>query len=595
MNNSNTSYDSGKSKHKKKVSFSIFEVSTFDELAKLRKLREEELDDFVSNKKKTNQYLTNLNQRNKILSMSNNELMSFDNNDKYNPNLNNIISRNNNIKNLNYNYINIPHPIKKEESSGNDSYFYNQENFSDALKNKIHLNKNKKRVIFSSDEEEDIKSKDIFSSPPLLNSAEKSEIIKDLDNIHSPIVNKDLITKENIFSPNSNDYNINNNNNAQKYNNIVFSENNENHENNADEIPNDINEQNDNNENLNELITFKNNKNEIDNEYNTNNGNKNENNINDINEVNNIEKENNNIEIPEEIDSKKINQNITILFNLLERIFQISSMQKIELINEFFDKLYNFIEYQYDQYIDYENNDPYFYGEVQKKSRLIHFNIYYNLVINNIKERIRRKKLYEDHKLKAKKFAQYINYKYKIYAFNNLLTFSIKQKEWIKSIQIGLMKRMVWGCLDSMKLYANYRKIKNYLRIRKKKKIFDALKNNKHLSIQLLKNGRKLSLIFEYRHFFNNCRKKILAQKGKEINNKLVNEFRNQNLLRGIFNLIKKNHDMRKEKKNNFNNMILNRNQKAKDFINIKVTRKETVKYNNGSTLMRIQNKINVG
>ena len=40
--------------------------------------------------------------------------------------------------------------------------------------------------------------------------------------------------------------------------------------------------------------------------------------------------------------------------------------------------------------------------------------------------------------------------------------------------------------------------------------------------MQLLKNGRKLSLIFEYRHFFNNCRKKILAVKGKEINNKLV-------------------------------------------------------------------------
>ena len=594
MNDSKTSNDSGKSKHKKKVSFSIFEISTFDELAKLRKLREEELDDFVSNKKKTNQYLTNFNQRNKILSMSNNELMSFDNNDKYNPNLNNIISRNNNIKSLNYNYINIPRPTKKEESSGNDSYFYNQENFSDALKNKIHLNKNKKKVVFSSDEEEDIKSNDIFSSPPQLNSAEKNEIIKDLDNIHSPIVNKDLITKENIFSPNSNDYNININNNAQKYNNIVFSENNENLENNEDEIPNDINEQNDNNENLNELITFKNNKNEIDNQNNTNNENKNENNINDINEVNNIDKENNNIEIPEEIDSKKIEQNITILFNLLERIFQISSMHKIELINEFFDKLYNFIEYQYDKYIDYENNDPYFYREVKNKSRLMHLNIYYNLVINNIKERIRKKKLYEEHKLKAKKFAQYINYKYKIYAFNNLLTFSIKQKEWIKSIQIGLMKRMVWGCLDSMKLYANYRKIKNYLRIRKKKKIFDALKNNKQLSIQLLKNGRKLSLIFEYRHFFNNCRKKILTHKGKEINNKLVNEFRNQNLLRGIFNLIKKNHDMRKEKKNNFNNMILNRNQKAKDFINIKVTRKETVKYNNGSTLMRIQNKINV-
>ena len=68
MNDSKTSNDSGKSKHKKKVSFSFFEISTFDELAKLRKMREEELEDFVSNKKKTNQYLTNLNQRNQILS-----------------------------------------------------------------------------------------------------------------------------------------------------------------------------------------------------------------------------------------------------------------------------------------------------------------------------------------------------------------------------------------------------------------------------------------------------------------------------------------------------------------------------------------------
>ena len=151
----------------------------------------------------------------------------------------------------------------------------------------------------------------------------------------------------------------------------------------------------------------------------------------------------------------------------------------------------------------------------------------------------------------------------------------------------------MWNCLDSLKLYTNYKKIKNYLRMRKKKKIFDALKNNKQLSIKLLKNGRKLSLIFEYRHFFNNCRKKILAQKGKEINNKLVNEFRNQNLLRGIFNLLKKNLEIRKEKKNMYNKMIINRNSKGKDFINIKITRKETVKYNNNSTFMRIQNKLN--
>lgn len=266
----------------------------------------------------------------------------------------------------------------------------------------------------------------------------------------------------------------------------------------------------------------------------------------------------------------------------------------MNLIQEFFKNLFNFLEYQYDQYIDYELNDSKFYEEVQEKSKLLHQNIYYNTFINNIKEKIVKKKLYQEYKLKVEKYSQYINYKLKIKAFNGLLTFSIKQKEWIKSIQMGLMKKMLWNCMDSLKLYANYKKIKNYLRIRKKKKIFDALKNNKQLSIQLLKNGRKLSLIFEYRHFFNNCRKKILAQKGKEINKKLVNEFRNQNLLRSIFNLIKKNHDIRKEKKKLFNNMMIKRNSRGKDFINIKVTKKETIKYGNGATQMRILNKINI-
>ena len=629
MNDSKTSNDSGKSKHKKKVSFSIFEISTFEELAKLRKMREEELDDFVSNKKNTNQYLTNLNQRNKILSMSNNELISFDNNDKNIPNYNNSIIKNynnNQIRNIS-NKVNIPRPLKKDESSGNDSYFYNQENIGDALKNKMSLTKNKKKIVFSSDEE-DIKSNDIFSSPPQYNSIEKNDIIHDIDNIHSPInKNKDMLTKENIFSPSSNDYNLNTNNNLQNINNnIMFSENNENQDNNYNnynEIEDNKNEEeNDNKENSNELVTFNKNKieninininNNLDEDKIDNNENNIENNLEDNKEYdnnleNNIENKNKEDDNKNEIDNnnynkeineenannKKLEENATILFNLLEKIFQISPLYKINLIQEFFNNLFNFLEHQYDQYIDYELNDSKYFEEVKNKSRLIHQNIYYNIFINNVKEKIEKNKLYQEHKLKANKFVQYKNYKYKIKAFNSLLTFSIKQKEWIKSIQIGLRKKMIWNCMDSLKLYANYKKIKNYLRIRKKKKIFDALKNNKQLSIQLLKNGRKLSLIFEYRHFFNNCRKKILAQKGKEINNKLVNEFRYQYLLKGIFNLIKKNHDMRKEKQNLYNNMMINRNNRGKEFINIKVTRKETVKYSNGSTQMRIQNKINI-
>ena len=596
MNDSKTSNDSGKSKHKKKVSFSIFEISTFEELAKLRKMREEELDDFVSNKKNANQYLTNLNKRNKILSMSNTELISFDNTDKSIPN--NNIMNNYNIKNIN-NKMNIPRPLKKEESSANDSYFYNQENIAEALKNKISLNKNRKKILFSSDEE-DIKSNDIFSSPPQINSIENNEIIRDIDNIHSPInKSKDLINKDNILSSNSNDYNLNiniQNNNIN--NNIMFSENNENQFNIENEDNN--NKKNENKElNSNEYDIFNNNKIE---ENNINNLEENKKEL-IVNEENNLDNNYNNkndiinIQINddhEENDYKKLEYNVTILFNLLEKIFQISPLFKLNLIQEFFKNLFNFLEYQYDQYIDYELNDSKFYEEVQEKSKLFHQNIYYNTFINNIKEKILKKKLYQEYKLKVEKYSQYINYKLKIKAFNGLLTFSTKQKEWIKSIQMGLMKKMLWNCMDSLKLYANYKKIKNYLRIRKKKKIFDALKNNKQLSIQLLKNGRKLSLIFEYRHFFNNCRKKILAQKGKEINKKLVNEFRNQNLLRSIFNLIKKNHDIRKEKKKLFNNMMVKRNSRGKDFINIKVTKKETIKYGNGATQMRILNKINI-
>ena len=245
-------------------------------------------------------------------------------------------------------------------------------------------------------------------------------------------------------------------------------------------------------------------------------------------------------------------------------------------------------------YLDNLSLDPSFNEEVQKKSELIYRKIYYNYFISKIKTEARKNKIYQEHKQKAKKYKEYLNYKYKVYAFNNLYNFGKKQKEWIKAIQLGFKKKLIWDCVDSLKLYANYRKIKLYLRTRKKKKIFDVLKNNKQLSIKLLKTGKRLSLIFEYRHFFNNCRKKILAKKGLEINDKLVNEFRNQNLMKNIFSLIKLNCELKKAKKYKYENILKKNKINNDDFINLKITRKETVKFNNGSTLLRIQNKINV-
>ena len=536
MNDSKTSNDSGKSKHKKKVSFSIFEVSTFDELAKLRKMREEELDYFVINKKKTNQYLNNLNQRNKILSLSNHELLSIDNNNTNS--INDNISRNFHVQKNN----NIPKPIKKEVLIDDSNLHNNISNIGNKNMHNLFI----KKTLFSS-EEEDMRSNELFPSIPQFNSIEKNEIINDINNLKSE----------------------NNNNNNFKY------------------------IQNNNNLNINNIDELKNSNNnivnKIDEKINDDNNREVEENIN-----NNIDiKENNNIEVEENININNVKINMITLFNILEKLFKEPYIFKIYFIQEFFTNMNLFIENKISQYIDYETNDPSFVEEIKKKSELIYQKVYFNYFINTIKNTIQKNNVYREHKEKAKKYKDYLNYKYKAYAFNNLYTFGKKQKEWIKSIQIGFKKKLVWDCIDSLKLYANYKKIKNYLRIKKKKKIFDVLKNNKQLSIKLLKNGKKLNLIFEYRHFFNNCRKKILAAKGKEINDKLVNEFRNQNLMRNIFRLIKLNCEIKKAKKNRYENIMM-KNKINNDYINLKITRKETVKFNNGNTLMRIQNKINI-
>ena len=539
MNDSKGSNDSMKSKHKKKVSFSIFEVSTFDELAKLRKMREEELDSFVINKKKTNQYLNNLNQRSKILSLSNNELISFDNNNSNINNSNDNISRNFHVQKN----INIPKPIKKQIFSEDSNTISNI-----GLKNKIiRLNK---KTLFSEDEE-DIKSKEMFPSIiPQFNSIEKNETINEL-NILKPNNNNDFSNLNSINNLNNMNYFLQNNNNNKSINNInnIIKQNNINISNENDNI---------------------------------NNNKENNNNI------------NNNIEVEENINNiNDTKMNIISLYNILEKIFKYSQTFKLYHIKEFFNNINNYIDKKIDLYIDYETSDPSFGEEKLKQFQLISQNIYYKYFIEKMRNNINKNKIYKEHKLKAEKYKAYLNYKYKAYAFNNLYTFGKKQKEWIKSIQIGFKKKLVWDCVDSLKLYANYKKIKNYLRTKKKKKIFDVLKNNKQLSLKLLKNGKKLNLIFEYRHFFNNCRKKILAKKGQEINEKLIDEFRKQNLMKNIFNLIKTNCENKKAKRNKFDNVVM-KNKINNEYINIKVTRKETVKFNNGNTLLRIQDKINI-
>ena len=48
---------------KKKVSFSLTAVNTFEEIAKIRKIREEKLDYFIMNKKQTNEFISSLKRK----------------------------------------------------------------------------------------------------------------------------------------------------------------------------------------------------------------------------------------------------------------------------------------------------------------------------------------------------------------------------------------------------------------------------------------------------------------------------------------------------------------------------------------------------
>ena len=255
-------------------------------------------------------------------------------------------------------------------------------------------------------------------------------------------------------------------------------------------------------------------------------------------------------------------------------------------------KSYNEALIQYN-YLDDEDKDIEHKTFLENKKIFFIRNKSYKNFIQKIKD-IRYKKLInKKNNEEAYKFFNYTLYKKKVLAFDALKNYAIKQKIWIQSIQAGLKKELIWSCIDSWKLYVNYKKIKKFLKLRKTKVIFDALRNNKQLSINLLKQGKKMSLILEYRHFFNNVRKSILAEKAKEINYKLLNEFRRQNLMKNLFNVLKENHRNEKEKENKFRKMFLTKYE-DKDFINIKIFCSETYKINNQFSIKQVQNKIQI-
>ena len=302
------------------------------------------------------------------------------------------------------------------------------------------------------------------------------------------------------------------------------------------------------------------------------------------------------------IQSKDINKNKAINEEKIQRFIRIMSnilhlknnkTENIKIKQEFLQKIKNYNEYLIDTYLDFENSNEEYKKYIQSKKIFFIKKNFFDKFRNNVKDIQYNKIIKKENEEKANQFYIYSLYKKKILIFNALKNYGIKQKIWIESIQAGLKKELIWSCIDSWKLYINYKKIKRFLKLRKTKVIFDALRNNKQLSINLLKKGKKMSLILEYRHFFNNIRKKILTEKAKDINNKLLNEFRKQNLMRNIFHVLKDNHKARKEREKTYKKIFINKYE-DKDFINIKISKKESYKINKEVSIKTIQNKLNI-
>ena len=297
------------------------------------------------------------------------------------------------------------------------------------------------------------------------------------------------------------------------------------------------------------------------------------------------------------INANKLNKNnIEKFVKIISNILYIKNNRnkRSEIKKEIFNELMQYNDYLLkNNYLDQLDNDIEHKTFLENKKIFFNRKIGYAKIIQKIKK-IKYSKLFnKKNNEEAKKFYLYTLYKKKVLAFDALKNYAIKQKIWIQSIQSGLKKELIWSCIDSWKLYVNYKKIKRFLKLRKTKVIFDALRNNKQLSINLLKQGKKMSLILEYRHFFNNVRKSILAEKAKEINNKLLAEFRKQNLMKNLFNVLKENYKNEKDKEIKYRKMFMTKYE-DKNFINIKVFCTETYKINSQFSIKQIQNKIQI-
>jgi hypothetical protein len=217
----------------------------------------------------------------------------------------------------------------------------------------------------------------------------------------------------------------------------------------------------------------------------------------------------------------------------------------------------------------YLNQNLTFFEEKSNRFCVTHA---YNSLMKQLKRYllINKKKAENERKLIKCKNYRYYKIKHTFYhEINNLFQ---KRREWIKGIQKEIKKTTIWACIDNWKLYVNYKRIKRFLEMKKKSKIFTALNRNMKIGRNNLKKQEILKKILLLKFGFHKLRIHPYRIKNNKYNDILAIEFYRSSLIKRSFGLILEKHNrLRNLKSQKFENFdIKHRNA---EYINLKVTK----------------------
>lgn len=292
-------------------------------------------------------------------------------------------------------------------------------------------------------------------------------------------------------------------------------------------------------------------------------------------------------------DSHKNSIEIFNVFNFAQKVYEvidnnlaINNNHKLYFYEFFFNNLISHVKQLESIYLD----EPIFL--LENKLQFFKMKNNFDSFINKIRIYIRNKKFNNYNKTQLDKFTKYKKFKKLEIIFKELKIFTQKRKNWIKIVNKEIKKSTLWNVLDSWKIYVNYKRIKYYLKKSKKQKIFNKFKQNLQNSKDLYKKSNWLKKILILKFTFDKLKLYPLKVKNTKYNNQLSKEFYRNLLLKKIFKIIYTCYENLLKYKNQKMQIF---NQKTQnEYIKIKVSNTTRVVTNKNSDMFKKTTKSNI-